>query len=321
MGRGEMWVKLKNFAQQKPWFLILLILVFLGLMIFINIEVLHFTSKPEFCAKCHTHEGTGPLTEVFTWKKSIHAQKNVACLDCHGAPGFFGYLKAKIRGLYDLYSFAFKGQEHMIKILEKSYTDVNYALKVFSIESCLFCHSDFYNEKIRKEKIITLAGLKFRNLDKVKNPAYRKENNLIDILKDPVRKISDFDPKHESHLKAGISCIHCHRQIAHSGNLVSLQSQRVFGQESYCANCHLANKDTISMKDLTLSQAGNPAIFSHNFHIQLFSCSDCHPEPFKMKAGTTQINFNLHTQNKYCFKCHGERKTASYNCESCHKTQ
>ena len=70
---------------------------------FVNIQVLHMTSEPEFCQLCHPAHGFGPLAEVDSWEHSAHGEAGVSCLDCHGRPGVVGYMKAKLGGLKDTY--------------------------------------------------------------------------------------------------------------------------------------------------------------------------------------------------------------------------
>lgn len=319
MEKGGFLNSIASFIQKRPFLTLLIILGFFIGIIYLNIEVLHFTSEPKFCAKCHPKEGTGPLSEVYTWGKNIHSLNGVACLDCHARPGFFYYMRAKIKGLSDLYNFAFKGQQHMIEVLHKAFNDPVYASKVVSMESCLFCHTDYYNHKFRKERIMTLAGITFRTLDRVKNPEFRRSKNMIDILTEEVRRNSDIDPKHASHTIAGINCVFCHRRVAHGGELINLASQNVFDGERVCSSCHMTNKEQIHMKDIILSKAGNPAKFSHDFHVQMFECSTCHPSLFKMKAGKNNITFDSHSKDIYCFACHGTNKSASFDCNLCHQ--
>lgn len=104
----------------------------------------------------------------------------------------------------------------MLKILHKAFNDPIYASKVVSMESCLFCHTDYYNQKIRKERIMTFFGITFRPMDTVKNPNYRLSKNMIDIMTDKVRR-NPIDPKHTSHIKASIHCSFCRRRVAQRG--------------------------------------------------------------------------------------------------------
>jgi c(7)-type cytochrome triheme protein len=318
MGDTGLLFKIKSFVEKHPLTALFSLFILILLIIYLNIEVIHFTSQPQFCAKCHPKEAPGILGEVFTWKDNIHAKYNVACLDCHAKPGIINYFITKSKGLKDTFNFAFRGQEHMIKVLHKSFTDPVYASKVVSSESCLFCHTDYYNEKFRKERLIKLPLVHFRTLEEVKNPEWRKAKGMIDILTEEVRRTPDIDPKHASHIKAGVSCVFCHRRVAHGGQLINLASANICEQERVCSSCHIKNKDVINMKDIIIQKAGNPARFSHNTHVQTFECDTCHFSLFKMKSGTTLITFKDHNSDKYCFSCHGENKAAPFSCELCH---
>lgn len=55
-----------------------------------------YTSRSEFCATCHEMQ-----TMHQTWSTSSH--KSVACIDCHSEPGAQGVVKAKAKGLKELY--------------------------------------------------------------------------------------------------------------------------------------------------------------------------------------------------------------------------
>lgn len=60
----------------------------------------HYTGKADFCGTtCHTMK---PPYE--TWKKDLHSKNDVACVDCHYAPGERPTLKGKFRGLGQLFS-------------------------------------------------------------------------------------------------------------------------------------------------------------------------------------------------------------------------
>ncbi|MGC9141017.1 MAG: NapC/NirT family cytochrome c [Caldimicrobium sp.] len=120
-----------------------MLVFFLVGFVYLNIEVLHFTSNPQFCAKCHPRNEPGPLGEVFTWGKNIHSQNNLACLDCHGRPGYFYYMKAKLKGLKYTFNFAFHGQEHMLKILHKVFND-----SCLCLRSCLYGILSFLSHRL-----------------------------------------------------------------------------------------------------------------------------------------------------------------------------
>lgn len=73
--------KVKSFVEKHPLTALFSLFILILLIIYLNIEIIHFTSQPQFCAKCHPKEAPGILGEVITWKENIHAKHNVACLD------------------------------------------------------------------------------------------------------------------------------------------------------------------------------------------------------------------------------------------------
>ncbi len=59
-------------------------------------------------------------------------------------------------------------------------------------KAAFFCHTDYYNEKLRKERLIKLPLVHFRTLEEVKNPEWRKAKGMIDILTEEVRRTPDI---------------------------------------------------------------------------------------------------------------------------------
>jgi len=310
-----MFKKLKDIIKKAgdlilkyPKLIVLIVLVLFAVWIFISVESLHITSEPGFCEFCHPQKKTGPLSEVHTWRNNIHAARDVKCLDCHGSPGFIGYMKAKIAGLRDIYGFVVYSREDMLEILTRGATDPFYAAKLVPNEICLFCHSDSYNQKIRKERVMSV-GVKFRKLDGVKNPEFRKSVGLKDILSEPIT--GDIEPNHKKHIDAGVACVECHLGVAHGGeykNKVNLER---------CNECHEKRQAAINMSDIRIGGADKAVTFSHKSHTAMFKCTECHAKLFLMRKGVTKITFADHQKSKLCYSCHND-KIASYECSRCH---
>lgn len=305
---GSVVQKIKDFIVKNPKLSILIILAIIAAWTFVSIESLHLTSEPGFCQNCHPNKKPGPYGEVYTWKQNIHARAEVKCLDCHGMPGFVGYMKAKIGGIRDLTNFVIKSREHMTEILTKAATDPQYAVRLVPNDICLFCHTDSYNQKTRSEKLMSI-GVKFRKIDGVKNPEFRQSYGLPDILTEKLR--SDIDPNHKKHLDKGVNCVDCHLGVAHGGefkNKVDLKR---------CSECHDKRKSEISMSDIKIGSGDTAVNFSHNNHTAMFKCDECHTKVFPMKKGTTKISFEDHGKDKLCYTCHNGKK-ASSDCTTCH---
>ncbi|HDZ20993.1 MAG TPA: hypothetical protein ENH78_06845 [Phycisphaerae bacterium] len=68
-----------------------------GFLVF-NVAAIHYTSENWFCGSaCHI---MGSYYD--SWKTSVHAEEDVACIDCHIPPGMQNYLAAKINGMGQL---------------------------------------------------------------------------------------------------------------------------------------------------------------------------------------------------------------------------
>ncbi|MGO8756022.1 MAG: cytochrome c3 family protein [Gallionellaceae bacterium] len=62
-----------------------------------------------------------------------------------------------------------------------------------------------------------------------------------------------------------------------------------------------------------------PVIFPHWFHRLRFTCNVCHPEIFKMRAGSNDVSMAAIIAGNFCGKCHnGEIAWSVDNCHRCH---
>lgn len=282
-----MWQMLRNFIKNDPVIFVLAIIVFVAGGIFVNVEAFHLTSTSKFCGTCHPEEGVGPLSEYHTWANNIHATAKVECLDCHGDPGFTGYIKAKIGGIRDLYGEFFKSYEHKIEILHKGATDKEYAAGLMPNERCLFCHSDATNAETRRSKLMTV-GIDFRNVDNVKNPEFRESFGRPDIMTEDVRV--GVIPNHKIHIeKVGLNCVDCHLGVAHGGDFHNLPKMETCfechsemraenkiisaPQEDDCTVCHSMQKG-LQEGDFVKSIEGD------RWYMADLSCTECHESAF-----------------------------------------
>ena len=74
-----------------------------GVVLFLVILVCgaeYSTSRPTFCGSCHIMDSYHA-----TWAKSEHAEEGVTCVDCHYPPGEHHTLRAKFKGLGELFSY------------------------------------------------------------------------------------------------------------------------------------------------------------------------------------------------------------------------
>lgn len=284
-----MWQKLKNFTRKDPVLFVAIIIVIILGFAFANVQVLHYTSEPEFCQKCHPAEKVGVLGEYYTWDRSLHATAEVECLDCHGEPGFIGYMKAKLGGVKDLYGEFFKSEEHKMEILMKGATDKEFAAELVPNETCMHCHTDSVNKKHWENRLMNV-GVDFRHIDSVHNPGFRESFGRPDILEEGVDV--GVEPNHKFHIEeVGLNCVDCHLGVAHKGELHNLPEMET------CFGCHETERE----KDANISapdtmecekchklqvdiQAGTFAkeqgVDNLKWYMESLACTDCHTDPY-----------------------------------------
>jgi len=280
----------------KRHIILVTVLVVLCVVVFgfVNIQILHMTSEPEFCHMCHPAKGVGPLAEVDSWEHSAHGDAGVSCLDCHGRPGVVGYIKAKMGGLKDTYMQLTISKEEKLEILKNPKEDLvpNY--------HCLFCHSDQGNKDYRDQHKYTMKIVKMRMLDDVVNPEFRTRKGLPDIMTDTFVGGTHFD--HSFHIESfGFNCRDCHFGLVHNP---TTKTDRM----NLCITCHAEN-------------VGSEAP-------QLSECQKCHQAQYAMNEGKGAKGVEGEPSLMYgagigCQDCHtgvskGIYRPSSSTCNDCH---
>ena len=91
-------------------------IILIALVVIVSIAVLgligteYYTSRPAFCGSCHIM-----TTYYNSWEKSKHGEEGIACVECHYAPGEKRTLKAKFKGLGQLFSYLSVGDTEVRK--------------------------------------------------------------------------------------------------------------------------------------------------------------------------------------------------------------
>jgi nitrate/TMAO reductase-like tetraheme cytochrome c subunit len=269
--------------------------IFIVVFGFINIQILHMTSEPEFCHLCHPAKGFGPLAEVDSWEHSAHGEAGVSCLDCHGRPGVFGYAKAKIGGLKDTYMQFTISREEKLEILSNPENLV-------PDWQCLYCHSDEGNQIVRETTKGPMKLVKMRMLDDVVNPTFRKHKGLPDIMTESFVGGTQFD--HAMHIESfELACNDCHFGVVHNPGT---KTDRM----NFCLACHVEFEDDAP---------------------QMSDCDSCHQAQFEMNTGEGAIAVEGIQSMMYgeevgmsCLDCHtginmGLYRPTSSTCTDCHE--
>ena len=284
-----------NWCKQHIVLFTIISVVFVIVFGFVNIQILHMTSEPEFCHLCHPAQGFGPLAEVDSWEHSAHGEAGVSCLDCHGRPGVVGYMKAKLGGLYDTYMQFTISKEEKLEILSNPHPDL------VPSWHCLYCHSDQGNKSVRDSTKGPMKLVKMRMLDDVVNPDWRQRKGLPDIMEDTFVGGSHFD--HTLHIEDfNLTCRDCHFGVVHNP---STKTDRM----NFCLTCHADAPDDAP---------------------QMADCNVCHEAQLAMNEGIGVAGVEDTPSLMYgdaadmtCTDCHtgitkGVYRASSTTCADCH---
>lgn len=271
--------------------------VFVVVFGFINIQILHMTSEPEFCHLCHPAQGFGPLAEVDSWEHSAHGDAGVSCLDCHGRPGVVGYMKAKLGGLKDTYMQLTISKEEKLEILSNPHENL------VPSWHCLYCHSDEGNKQVRETTKGPMKLVNMRMLDDVVNPGFRERKGLADIMTEDFVGGTHFD--HSLHINDfDLTCRDCHFGIVHNPATAT-------DRMNFCIACHAdAGESAPQMKD----------------------CHICHQSQLSMNVGVGIEGIEIPSMmfgeaaDMTCTDCHtgvtkGVYRPSSSTCTDCHEDQ
>lgn len=90
-----------------------------------------------------------------------------------------------------------------------------------------------------------------------------------------------------------------------------------FTSTANCDKCHKGFKPGI----ITFKNDGGEVKFSHEFHLGMYKCADCHTKLFPFKAGVQHIAMAKMETGSSCGACHNSKDAFSVkgDCEKCHK--
>ena len=89
---------------------------------------------------------------------------------------------------------------------------------------------------------------------------------------------------------------------------------KLFSVSGDCTSCHAG--DIVYIND----DAGN-ITFSHDAHLGMFGCEECHPDLFKPERGTNLATMEEMENGQSCGACHDGSTAFSVagDCEACHE--
>lgn len=247
----------------------------------------HRTSKPEFCGSCHIME-----PYYASWHADVHGGKlEVACVECHYAPGERETFQAKLRGLSQVASY-FSGRfgtsrprahvDNLSCLTSKCHGDMAFMDKKIPIGTVTFTHANHLRKHEEKQQATKqeLDGLsqaleklvgkeRFGKLEEAAReavPAQARDDRLTKLVRNWGANVEPAQLSNFARLE--------HRQVR-VAQLADLQ----------CTSCH-----SYVAPDPKAKAAGGKA---HHFTVKTTSCYTCH---------FTNESFNTGTAS--CLLCH-----------------
>lgn len=133
---------------------------------------------------------------------------------------------------------------------------------------------------------------------------------------------------HNKHLKT-MQCNACHDKLYNAGPNNKRVSMAEMEKGKSCGACH-NGKTAFSIskcgachptKDVVFKVKGLTNVkFSHNAHINMYKCGDCHTKIFSPSSSNKVVTMTEMEHGKSCGACHDGKTafTVAGNCDTCH---
>lgn len=232
----------------------------------------HRTSKPEFCGSCHIME---PYYK--SWHADAHGGKlEVACVDCHYAPGEQGTVKSKLRGLSQVASYVSgrygtsRPRAHVDNrscMTSKCHGDMQFMDKELLVGTVRFTHANhlrLYEQKQEAtrrdldeltQSLQQLVGKEhFSQLEEAAQqaiPAKLRQERLAKLAEEWSAKVDTQQLVKYSQLLdrevrlaqlADLQCTNCHSYAAPDSKPLAGKAHHFTVKTTSCYTCHFTNE-------------------------------------------------------------------------------
>ncbi|MBI1900709.1 MAG: NapC/NirT family cytochrome c [Planctomycetia bacterium] len=259
------------------------------------------TSQAQFCASCHIME---PYYD--SWHNDVHGEKlQVACVECHYAPGEQTTLKAKFRGLSQVTSYfsgrygATRPRAHVSNLgcmTAKCHGDNKFMDKPITIGTVRFLHSRHLQhgdelEKPHEERLAALEGT-LKNLV--------GEEHFAELASAAL----ESGPADDRHKKLVSLCqqwnVTAERDVLVEFTQLRHRQVRIAQlRDLQCTNCH-----SYGSKEVGAEQNSS----AHHFHVSTTTCFTCHFNNEGYNTGTNKC-LMCHTPPQQEITVHAETTT------------
>jgi nitrate/TMAO reductase-like tetraheme cytochrome c subunit len=246
----------------------------------------HHTSQPQFCSSCHIME---PYYE--TWAADLHGGKlEVACVECHYAPGEQNTFKAKFRGLSQAASYfsgrygAGRPRAHVVNascLTSKCHGDMAFMDKPLTIGTAKFIHARHLQPQTEREEANSkrLAEIEASLKAQVGDDLYKQISEAASLATPAEQRygeLAELGREAEKPVERGllVEFSQLKHRTARVQQLAELQ----------CTNCHAYHAND--------PRTGHGAPSGH-FQVATTTCFTCHFNNEGFNTGTST-----------CMTCH-----------------
>ena len=132
------------------------------------------------------------------------------------------------------------------------------------------------------------------------------------------------------HSLHGTQCNLCHPKLFKKKRNSNHVSMKAMERGKSCGGCHNGKRAFSVTGDCTTCHAGDihykeedagNVIFPHSVHIEMYGCTECHPDLFLPKRGANKATMEDMENGSSCGACHDGSTAFSVaeDCESCHQ--
>ncbi len=313
----------------------------------------HHTSQPEFCASCHI---MGPY--YASWKADLHGGKlDVACVECHYAPGERTTIKAKLRGLSQVASYV-SGRYGATRpraqvadsscLTSKCHGDKTFMDKPQQLGTVRFVHSHHLQrtdgqERPKAERLAELQASLEKRLGKqhfaeLESAAcesgaaverYGKMESLCrgwnaDVGRDT---LIEFSQLHHRSVRLAqlkdLHCVNCHSYHSPTDNKPGVASSHFQVSTTTCFTCHF-NNEGFNIGTSTCLMCHTPPQTEITVHEQLPKQAVEGLKAPELAEKTVKMNHaDIVARKVDCISCHADvaredSVVARRDCEQCH---
>lgn len=314
----------------------------------------HRTSQPTFCASCHIMQ---PYYE--SWQADLHGGKlDVACVECHYAPGERTTVNAKLRGLSQVASYfsgrygATRPRPHVANescLTSKCHGDMQFMDKPIQLGTVAFTHAKHLRRSDEQEQAKTdrLAELRetlrqlvgderFGELDEVASeagPAAERYERLVALCRDwnaPAQRDTLVEFSQLRHRKVrvvqlhDIQCTDCHSYHTPFGVSPAETSGHHFQvRTTTCFTCHF-NNEGFNTGTNTCLTCHSPPQGEITVHKELTPEASEKLRAPELAAKPVKMNHaDILAQKVDCIACHADvarddSTVTRRDCERCH---